>query len=146
MQPKHIRIHKAVADQIKIVNYASQNSIHMAADKYAVERKYIRNCKKTVARVTKNVRQIYQSTYHHGGKSETDEVENEIVGWILINRSLGISVSSWEVIIKACSLNNTIKFKNIINLQKWCYKILYLINFLIKTFKKFFSKENFTQI
>ena len=41
-----------------------------------------------------------------------------------MNRSLGISVSSWEVIIKACSLNNTLKFKNIKNLQKWCYKLL----------------------
>ena len=65
-----------------------------------------------------------KSTLHHGGKAETDEVENEIVGWILINRSLGISVSSWELIIKYCSLNNTLKFKNIKNLQKWCYKIL----------------------
>ena len=43
MQPKDIRIHKAVADQIKIVNYANQNSIHMAADKYGVETKSIRN-------------------------------------------------------------------------------------------------------
>ena len=59
-----------------------------------------------------------KSTFHQGRKAETDEVENEIVDWILINRSLGISVSSWEVIIKACSLNNTLKFKNIKNLQK----------------------------
>ena len=44
-----------------------------------------------------------KSTLHHGRKAETDEVENEIVDWILINRSLGISVSSWELIIKACS-------------------------------------------
>ena len=65
-----------------------------------------------------------KSTPHHGGKIETDEVENEIIDWILMNRSLGISVSSWEVIIKACSLNNTLKFKNIKNLQKWCYKFL----------------------
>ena len=43
MQHKHIRIHKAIADQIKIVNYANQNSIHMAADKYGVERISIRN-------------------------------------------------------------------------------------------------------
>ena len=43
---------------------------------------------------TKNVRQIYKSTLHHGGKAETDEGENEIVGWILINRSFGINVSS----------------------------------------------------
>ena len=44
-----------------------------------------------------------KSTLHHGRKAENDEVENKIVGWILINRSLGVSVSSWEVIIKACS-------------------------------------------
>ena len=46
MQPKHIRIHKPIADKIKIVNYAHQNSIHMAADKYGVETKSIRNLKK----------------------------------------------------------------------------------------------------
>ena len=49
-----------------------------------------------------------KSTLHYGRKAETDEVENKIVDWILINRSLGISVSSWELIIKACSLNNTL--------------------------------------
>ena len=40
---KDIRIHQAIADQIKIVNYANQNSIHMVADKYGVETKSIRN-------------------------------------------------------------------------------------------------------
>ena len=34
-----------------------------------------------------------KSTPHQGRKAETDEVENEIVDWILINRSLGIFVS-----------------------------------------------------
>ena len=43
MQPKHIRIHKAVAEKIKIINYENQNSIHMASDKYGVETKSIRN-------------------------------------------------------------------------------------------------------
>ena len=58
-----------------------------------------------------------KSTLHHGKKTEIDEVENEneIVDCILINRSFGISLSSWEVIIKECSLNNTFKFKNIKN-------------------------------
>ena len=71
MQPKHIRIQKAVADQIKIVNYANQNLIHMAANKYGVETKSIRNWReKKVAGVTKNVKQIYQSTLHHGRKAE----------------------------------------------------------------------------
>ena len=58
---------------------------------------------KTVTGVTKMSDKSIKSTLHHARKAETDEVENEIVDWILINRSLGISVSSWEVIIKACS-------------------------------------------
>ena len=58
---------------------------------------------KKVVGVTKMSDKSIKSTIHHGRKAETDEVENEIIGWILINRSLGISVISWELIIKACS-------------------------------------------
>ena len=87
MQPKHIRIHKAIADKIKIVNYANQNSIHMAADKYGVETKSIRNWKKQLKELLKMADKSIKSTPYQGRKAETDEVENEIVGWILINRS-----------------------------------------------------------
>ena len=122
MQPKDIKIHKAIADKFKIVNYANQNSIHMAADKYGVETKSIRNWKKQLPELLKMSDKSIKSTLHER-IAETDQVENEIVDWILINKSLGTSVSSWEIIIKECSLNNTLKFKNIKNLQKWCYKI-----------------------
>ena len=88
MQPKHIRINQAIADKIKIVNYANKNSIHMAADKYGVETKSIKNWeKKQLPELLKMPDKSIKSTLHHGGKAETDEVENEIVGWILINRS-----------------------------------------------------------
>ena len=53
MQPKHIRIHKAIADQIKILNYAHQYSIHMAVDKYGVETKSIKNWKKQLPELLK---------------------------------------------------------------------------------------------
>ena len=59
--------------------------------------------KKTVVGVTKMADKSIKSTPHHGRNAETDEVENEVVDWILMNRSLAISVSSWELIIKACS-------------------------------------------
>ena len=42
---------------------------------------------KTVVGVTKNVRQIFQKYSSSWKKSRNDEVENEIVDWILINRS-----------------------------------------------------------
>ena len=60
MQPKDIRIHQAIAKIIKIVNYANQNPIHMAADKYGFETKSIRNWKKQLPELLKNGWQIYQ--------------------------------------------------------------------------------------
>ena len=46
---------KSIADQIQIVNYAIQNSIHMAADKYGIETKSIRNWKKQLLELQKIV-------------------------------------------------------------------------------------------
>ena len=73
--------------KIKFVNYEHQNSIYMAVDKYWVEAKSIRNWKKQLPELLKMSDKSIKSTLHHGRKAETDEVENEIVGWILINRS-----------------------------------------------------------
>ena len=58
----------------------------MAADKYGVEIKSIRNWKKQLPELLKMADKSIKST-HHGRKAETYEVENEIVDWILINRS-----------------------------------------------------------
>ena len=75
MEPKDIRIHKAIAEKIKIVNYANQNSIRMAADKYGVETKSIRNWKKQLPELLKMADKSIKRTLHHWGKAETDEVE-----------------------------------------------------------------------
>ena len=64
----------------------------MAADKYGVETKSIRNLKKQLPELLKMSDKSIKSTLHHGRKAENDEVENKIVGWILINRSLGVLV------------------------------------------------------
>ena len=87
MDSKNIRIHQAIAEKIKIVNYAHQNSIHMVADKSGVETKSIRNWKKQLLELLKISDKSIKSTLHHGKKAEIDEVENEIIDWILINRS-----------------------------------------------------------
>ena len=58
----------------------------MAADKYGIERKSIRNWRKKLPELH-NARQIFQKYSSSLKKVETDEVENEIVDWILINRS-----------------------------------------------------------
>ena len=43
--------------------------------------------KKQLPELLKMSDKSIKSTLHHGRKAETDEVENEIVDWILINRS-----------------------------------------------------------
>ena len=48
----------------------------MAADKYGVEAKSIRNWKKQLPELLKMSEISIKSTLHHGGKTETDEVEN----------------------------------------------------------------------
>ena len=49
----------------------------MAADKYGVETKSIRNWKKKqLPELLKIEDKSIKSTPHHGGKAETDEVEN----------------------------------------------------------------------
>ena len=53
MDSKDIRIHQAIAEKIKIVNYANQNSIHIAADKYGIETKSIRNWNKQLPELLK---------------------------------------------------------------------------------------------
>ena len=49
--------------------------------------KSIRNWTKQLPELLKLSDKSIKSTLHHGRKAETDEVENEIVDWILINRS-----------------------------------------------------------
>ena len=83
----------------------------MAADKYGVEIKSIRNWTKQLPELLKMSDKSIKSTPHHGRKAETDEAEIEIVDRILINRSLGISVSSWEVIIKDSAVRKYFKIQ-----------------------------------
>ena len=41
-----------------------------------------------------------------------------------MNRKLGITVTSWEVILKALTIKEELKNKSLSALQKWCYRLL----------------------
>ena len=51
----------------------------MAADKYGVEAKFIRNWKKQLSELLKLLDKSIKNILDHGRKAETDEVENEKV-------------------------------------------------------------------
>ena len=60
MQPKHIRIYQAIAEKIKIVNYANQIQSTWQLINMELKQNLLEIGEKTVAGVTNNVRQIYQ--------------------------------------------------------------------------------------
>ena len=87
MQPKDIRIHKAVADQIKIVNMQTKIQSTWQLINMELKQNLLEIGKKQLPELLKLSDKSIKSTLHHGRKAETDEVDNEIVDWILINRS-----------------------------------------------------------
>ena len=45
-------------------------------------------------------------------KPETKDIDDEVVEWILKNKKIGTAVTSWEVIVKAWSLNVSYRYSS----------------------------------
>ena len=112
-QQKSKRTHKTIEEKIKIVKYAEQNSLHKAAEKYDVDRKNIREWKNQLQDLIVQSNKSTKMIMHSGKKPETDDIDDEIVEWILMNRKLGITVTSWEVIVKASAIKEETKEKKL---------------------------------
>ena len=70
---------------------------------------------------------------HSCKKPEIDDIDYEIVEWILMNRKLGITVTSWEVTVKAFTSKEELKKKSLSALQKWCYQLLVRNHVIFRT-------------
>ena len=64
---------------------------------------------KQLKKLTKASRKFKTKILHKGKKKYTKDIEDELVEWILTNQSLCIHATSWEVIIKNYSLDESIK-------------------------------------
>ena len=84
-----------------------------------VERKSIGNGEQ-LPELAKVSYKSMNKTLHKWKKANTKEIEDELVEWILMNRLLGIPVTSCELIIKICSLDESLKLKNVNILQNRC--------------------------
>ena len=71
-----------------------------------------------------SVKQIKKKIMHSGNKHENDDIKDEIVKWMLMNRKLRITVTLWEVIVKASTIKEKLKRKSLSALQKWCHRLL----------------------
>ena len=49
---------------------------------------------------------------HSEKKTETEDIDDNVVEWILMNRKIGITVTSWEAFVEAWSLNEAVKKKS----------------------------------
>ena len=87
MQSKHIRIHKAIAEQIKIKIMHIKIQSTWQLIKMELKENLLEIEEKKLPELLKMADKSIKNTLDHGRKAETDEIENEIVGWILINRS-----------------------------------------------------------
>ena len=68
---------------------------------------------KPVSGFNRSVKQINKNDHAFRQKPETDDIDDEIVKWILVNRKLGITVTSWEVIVKASTIKEELKTKKL---------------------------------
>ena len=48
-------------------------------------------------------------TQHKGKKVDTKDIKDELVEWILMNWTLGIAITLWEVIFKTYKLDESLK-------------------------------------
>ena len=78
---------------------------------------------KSAAKLNCNVKK-FKNDYEFWKKSETVDIDDEVVKWILMNKKIGIAITSWEVIVKARSLNEELKKRSMNAHQKWCYRLL----------------------
>ena len=86
--------------------------MHKAAEKYDVDRKkYIRKWRNQYRDLIIQLNKSTKIIMHSCKKPETDDIDDEIVEWILMNRKLGITVTSWEVIAKTSTIKKELKKK-----------------------------------
>ena len=105
IESKDTRSHKTVVERIKIAFYSIENSINKAAENFWVERKSIRKWREQFSELGKVSSKSKTKTLHKGKKTNAKDIEGELDEWILVNWSLDIFVTLWEVITKACSLD-----------------------------------------
>ena len=55
---------------------------------------------KIVSQLWNMLKKSHKRILHQDKTPKTIDIQNEIVEWKLMNRSQGVSISSWEVLIK----------------------------------------------
>ena len=114
----------SVAEKLKVIKYAEENSLHAATNLYGISRQAIRYWIREKEELMKVTNKMSTITLHQGKSSKTISYESEILDYVYYNRALGNAVTSNEIIFKLWSINEKYREKSWSSLQKWWYRFM----------------------
>ena len=87
-------MYRTIEEKIEIVKYAEQYSIHKASEKYDVDRQNIRTWRNQLPNLIAMTKKIFKNDYTFWEKPEIEDIDDDVVEWILMNIKIGIAVTS----------------------------------------------------
>ena len=111
----------SVAEKLKVIKYAKENTLHAASNLYGISRQAIRfwiREKKELMKITNKMSTI---TLHQGKSSKTISYQSEILDYVYYNRALKNAVTSNEIIFKLWRIEEKYREKSWSSYQKWWY-------------------------
>ena len=113
-----------VAEKLKVIKYAEENSLHAASNLYGISSQAIRYWiweKEELMKVTNKMSTL---TLHQGKSSKTISYESEILDDVYDNIALGNAVTSYEIIFKLLGIDEKYREKSWSSLKKWWYRFM----------------------
>ena len=137
---KDIKIKKVIhnkytlVQKIAVVNEAEKTSLHIASEKYGIDRKSIREwiAHKQDLINQDNKNKKFGLAKNAGHKSVSYSFEENILNWILYNRKLGVAITAKAIIAYTTKIIPEFKEKNLISLNNWFYRFMKRHNLVIR--------------
>ena len=114
----------SVAEKLKVIKYAEENSLHVALNLYGISRQAIRYWIREKEELMKVTNKMSTITLHQRKSSKTISYESKILDYVYYNRALGNAVTSNKIIFKLWSIDEKYREKSWSSLQKWWYRFM----------------------
>ena len=130
-----------VAEKLKVIKYAGENSLHAASNLYGISRQAIRYWIREKEELMKVTNKMSTITLHQGKSSKTISYESEILDYVYYNRALGNAVTSNEIIFKLWSIDEKYR-KNLEFTSKMVISLYEKTFFYFQKKYSYFSKTS----
>ena len=114
----------SVAEKLKVIKHAEENSLHAASNLYGISRQAIRYRIREKEGLMKVTNKMSTITLHQGKSSKTISYESEILDYVYYNRALGNAVTVMKLYLNYWTINEKYSLKSWSSLQKWWYRFI----------------------